>query len=78
MKPSEILEKRLIKLDKEILEIEKSLEMMNKQIGSKLSKLKNLQAERKEFADAYIVSLTVLDIPLDNSSNTAKLNSSAN
>lgn len=44
---------RLQKLDKEISEAERVLTHLNKQVGSKMSKLSKLNEERRQVSDEY-------------------------
>lgn len=44
---------RLQKLDKEISEAERALTHLNKQVGSKMSKLSRLNEERRKVSEQY-------------------------
>jgi len=45
---------RLQKLDKEISEAERAVTHLNKQVGSKLEKIKNLKSERSKVSQEYM------------------------
>lgn len=48
----QLLLEKLMKLDKDITEVEKDLEFMQKQIGKKLQKLKDLKDDRRDHSAA--------------------------
>lgn len=47
------LSERLIKLDKQIETEERALVHLNKQVGAKISKIKNLKEEREKVAEEF-------------------------
>jgi len=49
---------RLQKLDKEISEAERAVTHLNKQVGSKLEKIKQLKTERNEVSGEYKESVS--------------------
>lgn len=49
----EYLLERLQTLDKKIAEAEKALVHLNKQVGAKISKIKNLKEEREKVSKEY-------------------------
>lgn len=48
-----LLLEKLQKADKDIAEAERALEHLNKQVGAKISKLKDLKTERDKLSLAY-------------------------
>jgi hypothetical protein len=48
-----LLLENLQKKDREIAEAERALEHLNKQVGAKISKLKDLKIERDKLSTAY-------------------------
>jgi len=50
---SVVLEERLQKIDRDVNELERDIEMMNKQIGKKLQKVRLLKEERTKVSEAY-------------------------
>lgn len=49
----EYLLERLQKLDKDIEKTERALVYLNKQVGEKLQKIKNLKKEREKVSEEY-------------------------
>lgn len=49
----EYLLERLQKLDKDIADAEKALVHLNKQVGAKITKIKNLKEEREKVSKEY-------------------------